>query len=53
VDTPDIALLNVKVERAEYWDGKESILAQAVSFISALASGKQMEFGDNQKLELK
>ncbi len=53
VETPDIALLKVTVERAEYWDGSQSIVAHAVSLISALATGRPAELGENEKLELK
>ena len=53
VDTPDIALLKVTVERAEYWDGSQSFVAHAVGLISSLISGKQAQLGENEKLELK
>jgi general stress protein 26 len=53
VETPDIALLKVTVERAEYWDGSQSIVAHAVSLISALVTGRPAELGENEKLELK
>jgi general stress protein 26 len=53
VETPDIALLKVVVERAEYWDGSQSILTHAWSFVSSLFTGEQAEFGENEKLELK
>jgi general stress protein 26 len=53
VDTPDIALLKVSVERAEYWDGSQSWVAHAISLISSLATGEPAQFGENEKLELK
>lgn len=53
VETPDIALLKVSVERAEYWDGSQSIVAHAVSLVSSLFTGEQAELGENEKLELK
>ena len=53
VETPDIALLKVAVERAEYWDGSQSILTHAWSFVTSLFTGEQAELGDNEKLELK
>ncbi len=53
VDTPDIALLKVTVERAEYWDGSQSFVAHAVGLISSLISGEHAQLGENQKLELK
>lgn len=53
VETPDIALLKVSVERAEYWDGSQSIFAHAFSFISSLIKGEPAELGENEKIEMK
>jgi general stress protein 26 len=52
VDTPDIALLKVTAERAEYWDGSQSVMAHAVSFVGSLVTGKPAQFGENEKLNL-
>lgn len=49
-DQPDVALLKVTLRKAEYWDGPSSTIAQAVSFVSAIITGKQVEFGENKKL---
>ena len=53
VDTPDIALLKVTVERAEYWDGSQSWVAHAASLVSSLLTGEPAELGENEKLDLK
>jgi general stress protein 26 len=53
VDTSDIALLKVTVERAEYWDGSQSFVAHAVSLVSSLISGEPVQLGENEKIELK
>lgn len=53
VDTPDIALLKVSVERAEYWDGSQSMVAHAVSLISALVAGEPARVAENEKINLK
>lgn len=50
-DQADVALLKVKLTKAEYWDGPSSTIAQAVSFVSAILTGKQVEFGENKKLD--
>lgn len=48
----DLALLKVRVEKAEYWDSPSSTVAQVFSFVSAIVSGKQVEIGENKKLNL-
>ena len=53
VDTPDIALLKVSVERAEYWDGSQSLVAHAVGLVSSLVKGEPAPLGENEKLDLK
>ena len=53
VETPDIALLKVTVERAEYWDGSQSIVTHAVSLVSSLITGEPAQLGENEKIELK
>lgn len=53
VETPDIALLKVTVERAEYWDGSQSIVAHAVSLVSSLVTGEPAQLGENEKIDLK
>ncbi|HEX8354533.1 MAG TPA: pyridoxamine 5'-phosphate oxidase family protein [Pyrinomonadaceae bacterium] len=53
VDTPDIALLKVTAERAEYWDGSQSLVAHAVSLVSSLIKGEPAQPGENEKLDLK
>jgi len=50
-DQPDVALLKVRMTKAEYWDGPSSTIAQAVSFVSAIVTGKQFEAGENKKLD--
>ena len=53
IETPDIALLKITVERAEYWDSSQSIVAHAVSLISSLVAGKPAQLGENEKIDLK
>ena len=52
-ETPDIALLKVTVESAEYWDSSQSIVAHAVSLAASLITGKQAQLGENEKIDLK
>lgn len=53
VETPDIALLKVTVERAEYWDSSQSWVAHAVGLVSSLLTGEPAQLGENEKIDLK
>jgi general stress protein 26 len=50
-DDPDVALLRISLEKAEYWDSPSSTIGYALSFVSSLVSGKEADFGENKKLE--
>lgn len=52
IDEPDIALLRISAEEAEYWDSPSSSIARAFHFVSALVTGTQMSGGENKKVEL-
>jgi general stress protein 26 len=52
LEDPDIALLRVAVERAEYWDSPSSAAAHALSFVKALVTGRPADPGENEKIEL-
>ena len=49
---PDLALLRVGIEKAEYWDSPGGTVAHVISFVSALIKGESAEWGENKKLEL-
>jgi general stress protein 26 len=51
-DDPEIALLRVSLEKAEYWDSPSSTIGYALSFASSLVTGKQPDLGENKKVEL-
>lgn len=54
LDDPDLALLRVRVEKAEYWDYPSSKMVQLAGFVKAIATGKQADdLGENEKLDLK
>ena len=53
LEDPDIALLRVEVERAEYWDSPSSAVAHVLSFIKATATGQPANPGDNERIELR
>ncbi|HEX3282452.1 MAG TPA: pyridoxamine 5'-phosphate oxidase family protein [Pyrinomonadaceae bacterium] len=50
-DDPEIALLRISLEKAEYWDSPSSTVGYALSFVSSLVTGKQPDFGENKKLD--
>ena len=52
LDEPDLALLKVSVDKAEYWDSPSSKVVRLVGFAKALITGEQIgNPGDNQKIE--
>jgi general stress protein 26 len=52
LDDPDLALLKVSVERAEYWDSPSSAVVHLVGFVKALATGQPYKPGENEKVDL-
>ena len=49
-DDPDVALLRVDVEKAEYWDAPSSTLVKLVGFAKAVVTGQTYAPGENKKL---
>ena len=52
-DDPEVALLRVNLEKAEYWDGPSSTIGYALSFVSSLVTGKEPDLGENEKVNLR
>lgn len=52
LDEPDIALLKVKVEQAEYWDAPAGWVAKTLGFAKAVATGQKASSGENAKINL-
>lgn len=53
LDDPTIALLNVVVDQAEYWDTPDSKVVQLVGFAKAILTGKSYKgSGDHEKISL-
>jgi len=48
LDDPDMVLLRVRVERAEYWDSPSSTMVQVAGFVKAMVSGKSYEPGPGE-----
>jgi len=52
LEDPELALLKVTVERAEYWDTPSGMVVKAVGFAKAVLTGQQYQPGENHKVEL-
>lgn len=52
-DEPDIALLRLGIEKAEYWDSPSSTVANVVSFVAAIIKGERANPGENKKIDLR
>lgn len=52
LDQPDLALLKVEVEQAEYWETTSGKLVQLFGFVKALTTGESADWGKNKKIEL-
>jgi general stress protein 26 len=52
VEDPDIALLKVSVEQAEYWDSPSSAMAHLFGFVKAVATGQTYQPGENEKINI-
>ena len=50
-EAPEVALLKVTVDGAEYWDSPNSTLIHAYGYVKALATGKPPSAGENEKVE--
>jgi general stress protein 26 len=51
-DSPDLILLKVSVEQAEYWDAASSTIVQIAGFVKALVTGTRADGGENRKIDL-
>lgn len=51
-DDPNIALLKIDVQAAEYWDSPSSAVVQVIGFAKAVVTGKPYNGGENEKLSL-
>jgi general stress protein 26 len=52
-EDPEVALLRVNLEKAEYWDSPSSTIGYALSFVSSLVTGKKPDLGENKKVDFK
>ena len=52
LDDPDLALIRVEVEHAEYWDQDSGLLAVAAGFVKTKVMGEESSAGYGVKVEL-
>ena len=50
LEDPNLCLLKVSVEQAEYWDAPSSKIVQLYGFVKALATGQEADYGENKKI---
>jgi general stress protein 26 len=53
VDDPDLALLRVEVEQAEYWDAPSSAMVHAYGYARAVLTGTSPGAGEHEKLSFR
>jgi len=51
LDDPKLALLHVKVSKAEYWDSSSSVVVHAFGLAKALVTGQPPKPGENEKVD--
>ncbi len=52
LDDPNLALLRVRVEQAEYWDRPSSTMVTITGFVKSVVTGRVHEPAGNEKLRL-
>ena len=52
VDEPDIALIKINADQAEYWDSPASPIAHAISLAKGALTGQPAQSGENEKVSL-
>lgn len=51
LEDPDLALLKVSIDQAEYWDSPASAVVRLVGFVKALTTGEPIgNLGENEKI---
>ena len=51
-EDPDVVLLRVEGESAEYWDTPGGRIATLISFVKAKATGERYDGGENERVDL-
>jgi general stress protein 26 len=51
-DDPDVALLKVTVDQAEYWDAPNGTVVQVYGYVKAALTGESPNAGENKKVQV-
>lgn len=52
LDDPDLTLIRVNMDRAEYWDSPNSAVVHLYGVVKAMVTGERPSPGDHQKIEM-
>ena len=52
LDDPQLSLLKIEVDGAEYWDSPSSTIAHVKGFIQTKITGEQQSVGENAKVDI-
>jgi general stress protein 26 len=52
IDDPEIAIMKIDVEQAEYWDAPSSTMIHLYGYVKAVTTGKPPHPGENEKVSL-
>ncbi|WP_018477855.1 pyridoxamine 5'-phosphate oxidase family protein [Pontibacter roseus] len=51
-EDPNIALIKVTIDKAEYWDSPNSAVVHLIGMVKATVTGEQYDPGENKKINL-
>lgn len=52
LDDPNLVLIRVDVENAEYWDSPSSTMVKLVGFAKSILTGESYKGGENEKINI-
>jgi len=52
-DDPDLRLLRIRVDSAEYWRHDSGLVSQALALMTAVTGGGPQELGENRELHIR
>jgi general stress protein 26 len=52
LEDPELVLLKVAIDQAEYWDNPGGIVTTLIGYVESLATGKQARIGERATLDL-